>query len=90
MYLLFGGVIGCWIKWIVSGLGELLGWSNPITHKKLKKAFVSGLGGLLGWSCPITHKKKKKVSHRERCARAKAKVRTFRWQDFAVALVLRC
>ena len=90
MYLLFGGVIGCWIKRIVSGLGGLLGWSNPITHKKLKKAFVSGLGGLLGWSCPITHKKKKKVSHRERRARAKAKVGTFCWQALEVALALGC
>jgi hypothetical protein len=90
VYLLFGGVIGCWIKRLVSGLGGLLGWSCPITHKKLKKVFVSGLGGLLGWSCPITHKKKKKVSHRERRARAKAKVGTFRRRALAVALVLRC
>ncbi len=67
MYLLFGGVIICWIK-----------------------RFVSGLGGLVVWSYPITHKKKKKVSHWERCARAKAKVGTFRWRALAVALVLRC
>ena len=67
VYLLFGGVFGCWIQRI-----------------------VSGLGGLLGWLCPITHKKKKKVSHWERRARAMTKVRTFRRQALAVALVLRC
>ena len=54
--------------------------------------FVSELGGLVGWSYPITRKKKKKrnVSHRERCARAKAKVGKFRRRALAVVLVGCC
>ena len=49
------------------------------------------LGGSVGWSCPITCKKKKnKVSHQERCARAKVRVRKFRRGALLVALVVRC
>ena len=57
--------------------------------KVLLFCFVSELGGLVGWSCPLT-RKKKKVSHRERRARAKAKVGKFCRRAFAVALVGCC
>jgi len=51
---------------------------------------VSAVGGVLNWSVPISRKKRKRVSHRERRARAKARVPKFRRRALAVALVLRC
>jgi len=42
------------------------------------------------WSVPISRKTRKRCSHRERHARAKARVPKFRRQALAVALVLRC
>ena len=63
--------------------GVIKSWMNWIV--------VAG-GGLFRWSSPITHKKKRKVSHRERRARAKARVKSkkFRHRALTVALVICC
>ncbi len=52
--------------------------------------YVSELGGLINWPTPISRKKKRKVSHQERCARAKVSVRKFRCRALSVALVVHC
>ena len=50
---------------------------------------MSAAKGLLRGLVPIG-RKKKKCSHRERCARAKAKVKKWQRQALPVALVVRC
>ncbi len=54
-------------------------------------SLVSAAKGLLHGLVPISHKKKR-CSHHERCTRAKAKDRVWRWrcQALPVALVVRC
>jgi hypothetical protein len=54
-------------------------------------SLVSGVKGLLRGLVPIS-RKKKRCPHRERCARAKAKDRVWRWRRrvLPVALVVRC
>jgi hypothetical protein len=59
--------------------------------KSQLSSLVSGVKGLLRGLVPISHKKKR-CPHHERCARAKAKDRVWRWrrQALPVALVVRC
>ena len=63
--------------------GVIKSWMNRIV--------VAG-EGLFRWSSPITHKKKRKVSHRERRARAKARVKTKKFcrRALTCALIIRC
>ena len=52
---------------------------------------VLNVGELVRWCAPVSRKrKKKKCSHRERCARAKARVKKCWLQALSVALVVHC
>ena len=70
----------------MSAVNRLLRWSVPwFKLDSLLPAAKGLLRGLVPISC-----KKKKCSHREHCARAKAKVRKRRRRALPVALVVRC
>ena len=70
----------------MSAVNRLLCWSVP--WFKLE-SLLSAEKGLLCGSVPIGCKKKQCL-HRERCARAKAKVKKWQRRALPVALVVRC
>jgi hypothetical protein len=85
-YFLFGSWFKSQLGSLVSAVNGLLRWSVP--WFKLD-SLLSAAKGLLRGSVPIG-RKKKKCLHRERCARAKAKVKKWRRRALPVALVVRC
>ncbi len=68
----------------MSGVKGLLRWSVPWFKSQLD-SLVSAAKGLLCGSVPISCKKKR-CSHRERCTRAKAKDRVWRWRRQALPI----
>ena len=70
----------------MSAVNGLSRWSVP--WFKLD-SLLSAAKGLLRGLVPI-NRKDKKCSHRERCARAKAKVKKWRRRALPVALAVRC
>ncbi len=77
-YFLFGSWFKSQLGSLVSGVKGLLRWSVPLFKSQLD-SLVSAAKGLLRGLVPIS-RKKKRCLHRERCARAKAKDRVWRWR----------
>jgi hypothetical protein len=85
-YFLFGSWFKSQLGSLVSAVNGLSRWSVPWFQLD---SLLSAAKGLLRGSVPIS-RKKKKCSHRERCARAKAKVKKWQRRALPVALVVRC